>query len=56
MPAPDAQISWSIRAASVTPSPAPPYASGIVMPSQPLSAKALTKSLGYSALSSLSSQ
>ncbi len=56
MPAPEAQISWSISAASVTPSPAPPYSSGIVMPSQPLSAKAFTKSLGYSARSSLSSQ
>ena len=56
VPAPEAQISWSMSAASVTPSPAPPYASGIMSPSQPLSAKALTNSCGYSALSSLSSQ
>src|SRR5437867_4139709 len=37
--------------ASVTPSPAPPYSSGIMIPSHPLSAKARTNSWGYSALS-----
>src|SRR5262245_61931695 len=45
-----------MRAASVTPRPAPPYCSGIRTPSQPLSAKARTNSTGYSARASLSSQ
>jgi hypothetical protein len=40
MPAPDAAISCSTMAASVTPSPPPPYSVGIVMPSQPASATA----------------
>ena len=56
VPAPEAQISCIMIEASVTPSPAPPYASGIMSPSQPASAKALTNSCGYSAFSSFSSQ
>src|SRR2546422_92234 len=43
-------------AASVTPSPEPPYASGMIAPSQPARANALTKSQGYSCLRSFSSQ
>ena len=35
MPAPEAAISCSTMAASVTPSPPPPYSSGMVRPSQP---------------------
>jgi hypothetical protein len=35
IPAPDAEISCSTMAASVTPSPPPPYSSGTVRPSQP---------------------
>ena len=56
MPEPEAQISWSMMPASVTPSPAPPNSSGIMSPSQPLSAKALTNSSGYSCFLSFSSQ
>ena len=56
VPAPAAQISCSMMAASVTPSPEPPYSSGMIMPSQPPAAKALTNSHGYSAFRSFSSQ
>ena len=56
VPAPAAQISWSISVASVTPRPEPPYASGMIMPSQPACANARTQSVGYSALRSFSSQ
>src|SRR2546421_285466 len=42
VPAPAAQISCSRRAASVTPSPEPPYSSGMIAPSQPALAKAFT--------------
>jgi len=56
VPAPEAQISWSMMPASVTPSPAPPNSSGTMSPSQPLSAKALTNSSGYSCFLSFSSQ
>src|SRR6266850_1621386 len=56
VPAPDAAMSCSISAASVTPSPEPPYSSGMIAPSQPAWAKALTNSHGYSALPSFSSQ
>ena len=55
-PAPEAQIASSISTASVTPSPAPPYASGMARPSHPASAKARTNSVGYSALRSFSRQ
>ena len=41
MPAPDAAISRSTIAASVTPRPPPPYSSGTVRPIQPPSAMAL---------------
>ncbi len=41
MPPPEAEISCSTIAASVTPSPPPPYCSGMVMPSQPALATAL---------------
>ena len=41
MPPPEAEISCSTMAASVTPSPPPPYSSGIVMPSQPAFATVL---------------
>ena len=41
IPPPDAEISCSTIAASVTPRPPPPYSSGMVMPSQPASATAL---------------
>jgi hypothetical protein len=40
MPAPDAEISRSTMAASCTPSPPPPYSSGMLRPSQPASATA----------------
>ena len=56
VPAPAAQISWSISAPSVTPRPEPPYASGTIMPSQPASANRFTQSSGYSAFRSFSSQ
>jgi hypothetical protein len=49
-------MSCSISAASVTPSPEPPYSSGTITPSQPAWAKAFTNSHGYSALASFSSQ
>ena len=55
-PAPEAQIASSIRTASVTPRPAPPYASGMASPSQPASANAWTNSVGYSAFRSFSRQ
>ena len=55
-PAPEAQIASSISTASVTPRPAPPYASGMARPSHPASAKARTNSVGYSALRSFSRQ
>ena len=41
MPAPEAAISRSTIAASVTPMPPPPYSSGMVSPSQPPSTTAL---------------
>ncbi|MNL00833.1 hypothetical protein D3C87_1212800 [compost metagenome] len=40
-PAPDADTVCMISAASVMPSPAPPYCSGMAMPSQPAPAIAL---------------
>ena len=49
-------MSCSMSAASVTPSPEPPYSSGTITPSQPAWAKALMNSHGYSALPSFSSQ
>jgi hypothetical protein len=55
-PAPEAQMASSMRTASVTPNPAPPYASGMASPSQPASAKAWTNSVGYSAFRSFSRQ
>jgi hypothetical protein len=55
-PAPDAQMASSIRTASTTPSPAPPYASGITIPSQPARANASRNSPGYSAFRSFSRQ
>ena len=48
MPAPDAATSHIMIADSVRPSPRPPYSSGIIAPSQPASANALTNSQGYS--------
>ena len=54
--APDRQIACRMIAASVMPSPAPPYCSGMIVPSQPRSAKARTKSQGYCSLRSCSSQ
>jgi hypothetical protein len=39
-PAPDAATACIMIAASVTPSPLPPYSSGMQMPSQPALAKA----------------
>src|SRR5262245_10116706 len=56
VPAPDAAMSCSISAASVTPRPEPPYSSGMIAPSQPAWANAFTNSQGYSALPSFSSQ
>src|SRR5216117_3599957 len=56
VPAPEAQTSWSMIVASVTPRPEPPYASGMIIPSQPAFPKAFTQSHGYSAFLSLSSQ
>ena len=40
-PAPDSAIACIISAASVMPSPAPPYACGMAMPSQPSAAMAV---------------
>ena len=48
-PAPDSLIVCIISAASVMPSPAPPYSCGIAMPSQPASAIARWKSSGKTA-------
>ena len=45
-PAPDSAIACIMIAASVMPSPAPPYASGMAMPSQPSLANAWWKSAG----------
>ncbi len=56
VPAPEAQTSWSMIVASVTPRPEPPYSSGMIIPSQPAWAKVLTQSHGYSAFLSFSSQ
>jgi hypothetical protein len=56
MPAPDCAMACIITAASATPSPAPPTASGMQMPSQPSSAIARWKSCGKRALRSASSQ
>ena len=46
MPAPDSAIVRIMIAASVMPSPEPPYSSGMQMPSQPASASARWKSAG----------
>ena len=46
MPAPDSEIVRIMIAASVMPSPDPPYSSGMQMPSQPASASAMWKSAG----------
>ena len=46
MPAPDSEIVRIMIAASVMPSPDPPYSSGMQMPSQPASASARWKSAG----------
>lgn len=55
-PAPLAAMVCIISAASVMPSPAPPYASGIAMPSQPLAASAAWNSCGKPPSRSLRSQ
>ena len=55
-PAPVAEIVCIISAASVMPSPAPPCASGIAIPSQPASASARWKSSGKPPSRSLRSQ
>jgi hypothetical protein len=55
-PAPDSAIACIITAASVMPRPAPPYGSGIAMPSQPSRAIAWWKSAGNSPSRSRSSQ
>ena len=55
-PAPDCAIACIMIAASVTPRPEPPYSSGMQMPSQPASAKALWKSCGKPPSRSLVSQ
>ena len=55
-PPPQAATSFIIVIASVTPRPEPPYASGMVMPSQPPSAIARWKSAGNAPVSSRSSQ
>src|SRR5262249_27002371 len=54
--APDSAIACIIRAASVMPRPAPPYSSGIAMPSHPPSASAACNSWGNAPLRSFSSQ
>jgi hypothetical protein len=56
MPPPWLATSCIMIAASVTPSPAPPYSGGIVMPSQPASAIARWNSCGNSPSSSRASQ
>ena len=56
MPAPDSAMACIMMAASVMPSPEPPYASGMAMPSQPASASALWKSCGKPPSLSLASQ
>src|SRR6266700_2665470 len=55
-PAPDAATSCIINAASLMPSPAPPYAVGMAMPSQPALAMAAWNSSGKSPVSSFASQ
>ena len=52
-PAPDSAIVCIMIAASVMPRPAPPYSSGMAMPSQPASAKARWKSCGKAAVAVL---
>ena len=56
VPAPEAQISCIMIAASVTPSPAPPYASGIMSPSQPRVREGLDELVRVLRLPSFSSQ
>jgi len=51
-PPPLVATSFIMIAASVTPSPEPPYSSGMVMPSHPASAMAAWNSNGNSCLSS----
>ena len=55
-PAPVAEMVCIISAASLMPRPAPPNASGMAMPSQPASARALWKSCGKPPSWSLRSQ
>jgi hypothetical protein len=55
-PAPVAEMVCIIKAASLMPRPAPPYSSGIAMPSQPESASARWKSCGNPPSRSLRSQ
>src|SRR5262245_52079301 len=50
--APDLFTSSRITEASMTPSPPPPYSSGISAASQPASVKAFTNASGYAARSS----
>src|SRR5262249_18107442 len=56
VPAPERQTACMTTAASVIPSPAPPYSSGMMVPSQPRLASARTNSQGYCSLRSCSSQ
>ena len=56
MPPPWLATSCIMIAASVTPSPAPPYSTGIVIPSQPASAIAWWNSYGNTPSSSRASQ
>jgi hypothetical protein len=56
MAAPDSAIPCIMSAASVIPSPAPPYASGMAMPSHPAAARAACNSCGKTPLRSFSSQ
>src|SRR5262245_37047451 len=56
MAAPDSAMACIMIAASVIPRPAPPYSSGMAMPSQPAAASAPCSSCGKSPLRSLSSQ
>ncbi len=54
--APDSATACIISAASVMPSPAPPYCAGMAMPSHPASAMAAWNSCGKVAVRSRSSQ
>ena len=54
--APDSAMACIITAASAMPSPLPPYASGMAMPSQPPSAMARWKACGNAPSRSRSSQ